>query len=74
MQLKYRANVNHIEVYLENVHQTHIPNGLGQAKGSSLYSPQNFVKDFSFGMKFARKNMQAFLNIIAQRYTLKTYN
>ena len=39
MQLKYRSNVNHIEVYLENLYQTHIPNGLAKAKGSSHYSP-----------------------------------
>lgn len=74
MQLKYRSNVNHIEVYLENVHQTHTPSGLSKAKGSSLYSPQHFLRDFSFSSKFARKNIQPFLNIIAYRYSLKIFN
>lgn len=72
-KLKYRSNANHIEVDLMNNFKTHTPQGEMFAKGSTLYSPQEFARDFGVNLKIIRKQLPAFSHLIAQKYYLKVF-
>lgn len=43
------------------------------AKGVSMYSPQQFQKDFSLVLKHSRRYLGALSEIILQKYILKEY-
>jgi hypothetical protein len=66
--LRYRANANHIELNIRNTFKTYTPEGLDYVRGNIIISPQQFFKDFGIGLKYARKSMSAYFNLLVGRY------
>ena len=73
-QVRYRSNINVIEVTTHNSYKTYSLEGTIKAKGNQLYMPQHFQRDFGLHLKTARKHLWAFAQLIVEKYTLQTFD
>jgi hypothetical protein len=71
--LKYRSNANHIEINIKNIFQTYTPAGEQFVRGTIIYSPQQFLRDFSIPLKTSKRHLGAFSELILQKFSLKIY-
>lgn len=72
--IRYLPSINYFDIYLKNNYETYSIDAKIKSRGNALYKAQDFLQDFGIPLKASKKNLFAYIEIIAKKYYLLTFD